>query len=111
MVHIIREKATKRQIDEMLQKLGSFIKLAVDIERGILAGGGEMHADCEEELLNDGSNQANIWGADWFPSVQKLKFDALINIRPNQQNNSMTIQDSSIRQMVESISRQLLGGV
>lgn len=47
MIHIIRTHATRQQIDEMLESLGTYIKLAVDIERGILAGGGALHADCD----------------------------------------------------------------
>jgi hypothetical protein len=42
-------------MEEMLQVLGTYIKLAVDLERGILAGGGVLHADCEAVLLEDGS--------------------------------------------------------
>ena len=111
MIHILRQKATQLQVDEMLQELGTFIKLAVDIQRNILAGGGAMHADCESLLLQDGSIQADIWGADWMPSIQKVEFDALINIRPNQQNFSMAIADQNIRQPVEAIARQFLEGV
>jgi len=111
LIHILRQKASRQQVDEMLQELGSFIKLAVDIKRDILAGGGQMHADCESVLLQDGSQQSDIWGADWIPSIQKVEFDALINIRPNQQNYAMTIQDPSIKQRVEKITRQLLEGV
>jgi hypothetical protein len=111
VIHLLRQKATRQQINEMLQELGTFIKLAVDIQRNILAGGGAMHADCESLLLQDGSNQADIWGADWIPSIQKVEFDALINIRPNQQNYSMAIQDPGIKQRVESITRQLLEGI
>ncbi len=55
MIHIIRDRATKEQLDEMLQMLGSYIKLAVDIERNILAGGAEFHVDCESVLLEDDS--------------------------------------------------------
>ena len=55
MIHIIRERATPQQMQEMLQDLGTYIKLAVDIEREILAGGGTLHADCEAALLEDGS--------------------------------------------------------
>jgi hypothetical protein len=95
----------------MLQELGTFIKLAVDIQRNILTGGGAMHADCEALLLQDGSNQADLWGADRILSIQKVEFDALINIRPNQQNYSMAIQDPSIKQRIESITRQLPEGV
>lgn len=108
---MLRQKTTRQQIDEMLQELGTFIKLAVDVERSVLVGGGAMHADCETVLLNDGSQQKDVWGADWVPSTQSVEFDAIINIRPNQQNFSMTIQDSNIRQKVESIARNLLEGV
>ena len=57
MIDIIRDKATPAQIKEMLEMLQSYIKLAVDIDRGILAGGGAMYADCEAILLDDGSRQ------------------------------------------------------
>ena len=52
---------------QMLEALGIYIKLAVDIELGILASGGELHADCEQFLLASDSQQANVWGADWYP--------------------------------------------
>lgn len=105
MIHIIRTRATPEQIAEMLTVFGNFIKLAVDIERDILAGGGELHADCENILLHDGSVQKNIWGADWVPDLSVVKFKALINIRPNQNNPSLMILDPGIRQKVEQITR------
>lgn len=40
--------------------LQTYVKLAVDIERGILAGGGAMHADCEAVLLEDGSQVEQV---------------------------------------------------
>jgi hypothetical protein len=111
MIYLIRERATKDQIEEMLEILGSYIKLAVDIERGILAGGGELHSDCEAVLLEDGSRQADIWGADWYPRTQEVGYESLINIRPRQNNRSMEIQDPVIREGVAQIVQQLLGGL
>jgi Protein of unknown function (DUF5674) len=55
LVLIIRKRATAEEMDEMLSCFGLFIKLVVDIERRILAGGVEMHYYCEQELLSDGS--------------------------------------------------------
>lgn len=55
MIHIIRSQATPQQLDDMLEALCSYIKLAVDIQRKILAGGGVLHADCASALLEDGS--------------------------------------------------------
>ncbi len=84
MIHVIRSRANEQQITGMLQTLERYIKLAVDIRRGILAGGGAMHADCEAVLLEDGSQQEDVWG--------------------------MEIIDSAIRQRVAEIAHQLLGG-
>ncbi len=79
------------------------IKLAVDIEQEILAGGGELHADCEQVLLENGSLQENVWGADWYPEVRRVGFESLINIRPRQQNRSMEIKDPVLREKIEII--------
>jgi len=40
--------------------VGVYIKVAVDIDRRILAGGSYLHADREAELLDDGSRQETI---------------------------------------------------
>ena len=109
MIHIIREHATPQQIQEMLQDLDTYIKLAVDIDRELLAGGGTLHADCEAVLLEDGSQQATIWGADWNPTSQQVTFESLINIRPRQDNRSMEILDPEIRERVAQITIRLLG--
>jgi len=82
--------------------------LAVDVKREILAGGSGLHADCESSLLQDGSQQANIWGADWVPDEAEVRFESFINIRPNQNNPAMTILDPDIRDQVEKIVRRLL---
>jgi hypothetical protein len=95
----------------MLGSLETYIKLAIDIRRKILAGGDILHADCEAELLEDGSKQEDVWGADWIPESQEVHFEALINIRPKQNNLSMEITDADIRSKVESIVRDLLEGV
>lgn len=110
-IHLLRSRATKQQLDEMLETLGAYVKLAVDIQRGILAGGGALHADCEVALLDDGSQQEDIWGADWIPSTQQIRYEALINIRPRQNNPAMEILDSSIRDRIAEVVQHLLGGV
>jgi hypothetical protein len=111
MIYIIRERATKEQMQEMMEILETYVKLAVDIDREILAGGGAMHADCEAVLLEDGSQQEFIWGADWNPESQEVTFESLINIRPRQNNRSLELQDPELRAKVEQVTRTLLGGV
>lgn len=43
-IHLIRTTAAPEQIRDMLQAFDDFIKLAVDIEQEILAGGGRQYA-------------------------------------------------------------------
>ncbi|HMM78653.1 MAG TPA: DUF5674 family protein [Pyrinomonadaceae bacterium] len=49
-IHLIDRKVTDEQLAEMLEALDTYVKLAVDVERRILAGGGELHADCKSGL-------------------------------------------------------------
>lgn len=102
-IHLVRTHATPEQIGDMLHAFDEFIKLAVDIEQKILAGG-SMHADCEEVLLQAGCAQQNIWGADWIPEDKEVRYESFINIRPNQNNPSMMILDANIRTRVEKIA-------
>jgi len=111
VIHLIRSHASQQQIEEMLQALGTYIKLAVDIQRRVVAGGGALHADCEAILLEDGSRQEDVWGADWIPGAQQVTFESLINIRPRQNNPSLEILDSGIRDRVAEIVTPLLGGM
>ena len=111
MIHLLRQKATAAQLAEMLETLDVYVKLAVDIELEIAAGGGALHADCEAVLLEAGSRQADIWGADWIPSSGEVRYEALINIRPSRHNSSMTIGDPAIRAEVKRVVEKLLGGI
>jgi len=109
MIHLLREPATDEQIAQMLEVHESYIKVAVDIQQGTLAGGGEFHADCESVLVEQGSRREDIWGADWMPAEKAIRCAALINIRPRT-NPDMEIQDVAIKRKVEEITRKLLQG-
>ena len=109
-IYLIRDKDLDRaQIDAMVDNNPIYIKLAVDIEREMVAGGGELHADCEAVLLKNGSLQKDIWGADWYPTTKGVGYDSIVNIRPSQNNRSTVIQDPFIREKIERILRHLLG--
>jgi len=111
MLHLLKRPATLAQIQEMLQEYESMIKIVVDIRRRCLSGGGEMHADCETALLEDGSEQDDLWGANWYPDEQRIAFESLINIRPRLGNRNIVIQDENLRKQIESVTREILGGV
>lgn len=110
MIHILQSQPTPEQIKEMTSEYETMIKIVVDIRRRILAGGGEMHADCERILLEHGSEQEDLWGANWYPAEQRIEFESLINIRPRLGNRSIVIQDEELRRKVEMITMEILGG-
>jgi len=95
----------------MLKEYESMIKLVVDIRCRVLAGGGEMDSDCEAVLLDDGSEQDDLWDANWYPAEQRIAFESLINIRPRLGNRNILIQNEELRKQVESVTREILGGV
>lgn len=111
MIHNLQSKATAEQVAEMSREYESMIKIVVDIRRHVLAGGGEMHSDCESVLLDAGSEQDDLWGANWFPAEQRIAFESLINIRPRLGNRNILIQNEELRKQVESVTREILGGV
>ncbi len=100
----------------ILQKLcenwfGDMVKVVVDIETEEIALGGELHADAESILLEKGSLQRNVWGANIYPENQpgkQIEFTALINIRPHQDNPSMQIGDEALRNKVHQIIKRLI---
>ena len=81
------------------------IKFAVDIEKNILALGGEMHADAESLLLENGSRQEAIWGGNLWPWENPILIEtiSLINIRPSQNNRGMEIEDETIKKTIQTI--------
>ncbi|MGI8608454.1 MAG: DUF5674 family protein [Candidatus Dormibacteria bacterium] len=91
---------------------GDMVKAAVDIEREVMAIGGDLHADGEATLLDDGSRQADIWGINLYPEQYGnddwLEFDSLINIRPSQGNRSREIEDEGVRRRVTRVVARIV---
>jgi hypothetical protein len=94
----------------MLNEYETMIKIIVNIRRRVLAGGGEMPSNCESVLLEDGSEQNDLWGANSYPAEQEILFESLINIRPRLGNRSILIQNEELRQQVEAVTTEILGG-
>jgi len=107
-IHYLDRTASNKQLADMLRTLGDYVKVAVDIDRRCLAGGGAMHADCQRVLLDNGCQNENVWGADWIPDQNALRFASLINVRPAQGNRSTEIQNPHTRAAIESVVKELL---
>ncbi len=112
MPEIINSKINQKNLKKHLEQcFGDMVKFVVDVEKGILALGGEMHADCEDVLLATGSRQQDLWGANFYPDrpLDKcFEYTSLINIKPSVGNRDMYIQDKGIREKVKRIAESLL---
>jgi hypothetical protein len=87
------------------------VKIVVDLKRNVMALDGEMHADLEQTLLENGSAQKDLWGANLYFNKTKDSFiehTSLINIRPSQDNRSMEVEDPYIRKQMEHLIHQLI---
>ena len=109
---IIKIPIAVQELAEMAKdQFGDWIKVVVDVEKGIMALGGDLHADEEAVLLENGCNQKNLWGSNiWFEKNgdERLQFDSMINIRPAQGNRGRTIESQDIREKVEKIINSLI---
>jgi hypothetical protein len=110
IIHVLTRPATREQIMDMIQANRFYIKTVVDVRQQILAGGGAMHSDCEAILLERDSQQQNVWGASWNPISREIVYESMVNLRPRQ-NRSMQILSLSIREQVQQVIYDLLGGL
>ncbi|MFH1098900.1 MAG: DUF5674 family protein [Candidatus Uhrbacteria bacterium] len=88
---------------------GDLVKVVVDLARGVMVVGGDLHADAEAMLLEQGSLQKDLWGINIYPSKlhpEWIEYDSMINLRPSQGNRSRGVEDAAIRgRIVELIGR------
>lgn len=102
---VVLRALAERHFDDM-------VKYVADLNRQLIAVGGGLHADAEALLLEDGSRQQDLWGANYYLDVDEascIEFTSLINIRPAQGNRSMEIESEAIRGRVRELTFRLLG--
>jgi len=94
------------------EKFGDMVKAVVDVEKEIMAIGGELHADEEGFLLARGSKQEDLWGINLYVDLEypdMVEFDSMINIRPRQNNRSQGVEDELLQKKILGIVQKLIG--
>lgn len=93
------------------EQFGDMVKAVVDIERGIMALGGELHSDEEALLMDNGSSQGHLWGINLYPGSTDddwIEYDSMINVRPSQGNRSRSVEDPGIRDAIRRVVNALV---
>jgi hypothetical protein len=111
-VVVLAQRIEPGELRRLAARFEGMVKYAVDVERRLVAIGGEMHADAEQVLLEAGSRQADIWGANYYPGRGRegcIEYTSLINIRPSAGNRGMELLDEALRERVREITFLLVG--
>jgi hypothetical protein len=113
MIKVISQPITVVELEKEARELfGDMVKAVVDINQEIMAINGELHADEEAVLLEQGSKQKDLWGINLYPEIYGdedwLEFDSMINLRPSQNNNSRSVDDEKIREKIKLIIDKLV---
>jgi len=109
---VLAQRIERTDLARLLTLFGDMIKYVVDVERGVIAIGGELHADAEHVLLERGSRQADLWGANYYPGRGRedcIEFTSLINIRPARGNRGMQVEAPTIREHIRALTFSLIG--
>lgn len=105
-MQVVDKKMSRAELAEIAQRgFGDMVKGVVDVNCGLVAIDAELHADLETFLLEQGSQQGDLWGINLYPDEDEdfIEFDSLINIRPLQNNRGRGVYDPAIREMIREI--------
>jgi len=112
MIKIIETSITRAELGNMAKAMfGNMVKAVVDLEKGIMAVGGELHSDEEGLLLENGSEQKHLWGINIYPDIEDdgfIEFDSMINLRPSHNNLSRSIDDKETREKIIEVVTRLV---
>jgi hypothetical protein len=111
-IRIVRDAITLDDLRGMARaQFGEMVKAVVDVEQGAMAIGGELHADEEAALLDQGSRQLDLWGINLYPGAapaERVEFDSMTNVRPAQGNRSRSVEDAGRRERILEIVLRLV---
>jgi hypothetical protein len=111
-IEILRHPTSRRNLSAIAAtQFGDMVKAVVDVERGVMAIGGELHSDEEAALMDDGSRQGSLWGINLYPAESEdawIEFDSMINVRPSQGNRSRNVEDTVLRDRIRQIATRLV---
>jgi len=109
---IVRDKISIEELKKLAEGMfGDFVKAVVDVEKKIMAVGGELHADEEALLIKNGSKQSNLWGINIYPgneNEERIEFDSMINLRPSSGNRSRGVENSDTRKVIIEVVNNLI---
>ena len=113
-VRIVRTPVARAELAAIAaDQFGDIVKAVVDVQRRVMAVGGDLHSDEEAALLEDGSRQGDLWGINIYPAEPGedwIEFDSVLNIRPSHGNRSRGVEADAVRRSIRDIVAALVQG-
>jgi len=111
-IKIVKDSISKKELADMArEQFGDLVKAVVDVGQGIMAVGGEMHADGEVILMErESSKREHTWGINLYPSKTGedwIEFDSVINLKPSFGNRSRGVDNPEIQEKIRNIVEKL----
>lgn len=113
-MQILTERVTKQDLVDKSENFldENVIKGVVDVKKRLLAVDAPMHMDLEQYLLNNGSEQYDLWGINLYLGEEDIEelveFDSMINLRPAQNNRTRGVDDVKIREQIKQVVQEWL---
>lgn len=96
---------TKEEIKKLREVFDVYIKTVIDIEKKVCSAGADRHFESEKVLLDQGSNQKDLWGGGIDLETKVIDHNSFINIRPADNNTSNEIQDEEKREEFDKLTK------
>lgn len=112
-MQLVHEKISLDELKKISEKMyNHLVKAVIDIEKGIMVVDADLHADEENLLIENGSEQQNVWGFNLYPEKfgtdNFIEFDSMINIRPSWGNHSRGVEDSELQKKITNSVKKLV---
>ncbi|MEK7461742.1 MAG: DUF5674 family protein [Patescibacteria group bacterium] len=110
---IVKDKITKGELENLAHKqYGDVIKAVVDVRRGIMGVGGELHVDIQSLLMEkENSESQDTWGINLYldkSGEDFIEFDSMINLKPAFENKTRRVEDIEIQKEIREIVVKLV---
>lgn len=112
-MQLVSQSISIEELKKISEKMyGVSIKAAIDIEKKIMVVGADLHSDAQRLLLENDSEQENIWGINICPGQETtdelIEFESLINVRPSWGNRTRGVDDPVARDRIRNIVNVLV---
>ncbi len=103
---VIKDKESLRNIEEEMF-YDDMIKCVVDVRKELVAINADLHSDLEQLLLNNGSDQHDLYGINILYDLWEIEYDSLINPPRNREAGyprvGRYVADPEARKKIEEV--------